>query len=267
MWMPVALLVFATATAVVLNTTVVQSKGLRQEALFSARTEAVRSVGNAVEAFLLANARYPNNLTELVGSAQHTELGSIANQVDYVVVTKYDAQLDREYQKAIVFIKADRDVDTTTWLSANDCGTGAWSAASVWCRKDGSYYAQTDSRSYQGYLAQETIVRLDYLAQQIFNGRTVKGKFPQKLSSGADMADGSVTTLATAVGYAGTPEDCSGVFQFDGALISCEAMFSLSGSPVYYQRENNSNAILYIDLPVKLASGEPHRVVRPLRVL
>lgn len=265
MWMPFLLLAFATAVSSSLKVQNAQSERLITQSYRDRYTIAVNDVGSAVERFLLSTARYPNDLNELI-SAQ-PDLAPYAGLVDYSVVSQQDASGDRYYQKAIVFIKSDQTIPNATWLAQSSCDGQSFSDNGHFCKRDGSVFAVSDSRTYQHYLASETIVRLDYLSQQVFNGRTIKGAFPKELSSGAEIADGNVVTLASAVGYSGTPESCTGLFNFDGAVLSCEFLFSLTGTPVYYIRESDSSVVLYVDLPIQRIDGEPHRIARPLRVL
>lgn len=226
----------------------------------------VSDIGTGVEHFLLENARFPDDLDELF--AAKPELAGFRDVASYAMFTFSDTQIDRLYQKAFVYIKADRDQADAEWFSGNSCGSDPAVNPDVpFCKNDGSVYAQLDNRQYQLYLASETIVRLDYLGQQLFNGRTSRGVFPGNTSDNTAIADGAVVTLANAVGFTDAPEQCGNVFHFDGAVISCEFLFSLTGSPVYYIRENDSNVVLYVDLPVFHANGEPHRIARPLRVL
>lgn len=264
MWMPLIILVFATAITASLRVNIDENQYFVEEARVLSYKTAISDVGAGIEQFLLENARYPNDLIELF--SQHSELGQYRHLVDYSVITLNDSELDRQYQKAIIFIKADKYESVSSWLSANDCGSQSFAAGFEFCKKDGSFFAVTDNRMYQQYLASETIARLDYLSQQIFNGRTAKGSFANVLVNGNEMNKGDVVTLSFAVNYSDTPNNCSGVREFDSAVISCEFLFSLSGSPIYYIFNDDSNVILYVDLPVLHIDGTPHRIARPLRV-
>lgn len=266
MWMPLIMLTLSTAVVASLNVSVVDNQFTTNSAIEAYYETAVSEVGAGVEHFLMENARFPVDLAELF--SQKPELRSYSDVISFAAVTRTDPELDRQYQKAVVFVKSDRDISDADWLASNDCGAQPFGdGASQFCKKDGSVFAETDDRAYQQYLASETVVRLDYLAQQVFNGRTLNGAFPGTTAAAVEMADGDVVTLASAVGFVGTTETCSGIFNFDGAVFSCEFLFSLTGSPVYYIREDDSNVVLYVELPVLHIDGEPHRIARPLRVL
>jgi len=267
MWLPMVMLAFSTAAIAALNYSTAQSVQLSSYQRRQADREAVTTIGASVEQFLLENSRFPLSLNELVSSPAHSDVSRYLSFVGYHVVEKQDVAIDRMYKKAVVFIKKNPEQSDSDFLSSNDCGVEHFDSAVEWCKKDGSLYAVTDDRQYQRYLASESIVRLDYLSQQIFNARTTNGFFPKTMANNADLSDGSVTTVSAAAGFSGSANSCNGTFLFDGALLTCEFLFALDGTPIYYIRENDDNVVLYVDLPVRFSNGEPHRIARPLRIL
>lgn len=227
----------------------------------------ISMVGNAVNRYLMVVGGTPGSLADLEGTDGFESIGSfVTEDMGYAVANLVDVSMNRRFRRVIVYLKNNPDESDVAFLGGNDCGSGAFSTTSDWCKRDGSIYAVIDEREHQTWFANETVVRLDYLAQQMFNARVFGEGFPDDHVSGK-MSNGELISLAEAVGYTGTPVGCNGVFNFDGAILTCEHLFGMDGTPIQYILEDSDNAILYVNLPFNDGVGSPHRVARPLRML
>jgi hypothetical protein len=226
----------------------------------------IELVGNALNRYLLTEGALPTTLTALAATLGYETITPFINDMGYSMVTLDDTTLDVRYQKAIVFYKFDLTETDATFLNTSDCGTGDFSSNSQWCKRDSSPYAVIDERDYQRYLATESIVKLDRLGQQIFNARTLNDDFPRTHPLGT-LSDGDLITIHEAAGYSGTVGACNGIFNFDGAILSCELMFGLNGAPIQYLINDSSLVVLYINMPYVSTSGSTLRTIRILETL
>ncbi|MBE0362211.1 hypothetical protein PULV_a4023 [Pseudoalteromonas ulvae UL12] len=227
----------------------------------------ITAVGNALNRHLMVRGTLPVSLNALIGTSGFEDVTwAVTDDMGYSVTTLNDATMDARFDRGVVFYKSNRDETDADWLANNDCGAGTFANGLQWCKEDQSVYAVVNTLEYQRYLANESIYKLDILAQQIFASRANTGDFPNEHAAGT-LAEGELITIPDAVGYVGTPEACNGVFNFDGAIITCEMMFNIDGSAVRYIYENSTNAVIYVNQPYSNTAGVTYRVARPLRDL
>jgi hypothetical protein len=226
------------------------------------RTYEVSAMANALKKRLLDGTFiFPVDLAS-VNRAYYGLFIPSQLETSYAVKTFNSTMLDLQGQQAILF--DNEGESTSSWLAINECQAQAWASATDFCRTRVTY-SQVDNHDYTRAFSNESQSRLDRIVQQIVDGKVVAGRFPSVVG-GTLQPHGTLIRMHQAVGYGGTAQNCTGLFSFDGAVLTCEHLFALDGTPVFYQVNSASNAVLYVNLPFNKLDGQPHRVIRTIQL-
>jgi len=217
--------------------------------------EAVAEVAATVRRFKSLTGDYPASLNTLANTAGFTHLKPLLaavgdNALGYVVSTAPISDGVWQFNRAAVFtVKVQAGETAADYASANQCGTGAATAASSWCGSADSFWWRAESRERNvtdligERLRQHRLIKK---FTEAYNART-DGMFPDV---GAQYAQ-----LSTLAGYAGTAISCTGTFSWNGIPLDCDDLFSAFGTPTVINQITRRHIALLAESSITDASG------------
>jgi len=131
-------------------------------------------------------------------------------------------------------------VGDSAYVSAanNACGTSDFNSGLTWCGDRSSMWARLETQDYYEVLLKGESARLKRTITKFYRRYSADQTF-------SDMADGASVTLADAVGYAGPPADCTGLFVLDGTIpLTCDDLFNHWNLPVTLNKINQNSIAL-----------------------
>lgn len=208
---------------------------------------------------------YPADLVTLAGATGYFMAGSLSAQlpnVIYQVAAISNATI--QYQRVLVATQGTYDVvSESDFLSNNQCGSTHFANQADFCPDSDSLYFINESRNGYDDGSSQSIMFLDMTMAKLIN--TVEsGAF---YSHSGALGDGDAATLASMVGYAGTADNCTGIFMLGEQPLSCIDLFSpYSAAKVTYNFINAQHIALHVDLSSNDPSGTTRFVSRDIRI-
>lgn len=140
--------------------------------------------------------------------------------------------------------------------SANRCGAASFGSAPTFCASQVVPHFKVESREVAENVAAARL-SIHRTLEKIASYVWVDGTFPDKDRAGDPLSPGSTTPLATLVGYAGTAEDCDGIFMWMSVPYGCEDIFVAPfGSPVMYVYDSANLVGIFTETGLRRANGE-----------
>lgn len=229
------------------------------------RVEIIEFIGAGVQSFFNKEKRYPDDLTELINHADFSFLSYIpVERVFYEKTTISDNTNDITYEKFIIAVSKGVPLDWASYLSAsfNACGTGGFSTSVEFCGSPTANWLVGDTRELYKSWSKSQNQLFDTLAVYFYE----KSSFPVEKHDGTIISDGTTNTMKSIVAFNQSSELCSGIFEFDGVTVGCEALFNVAGGDIFYQVNNNKDVILYAEMPFKKADNTTsHYIVKEFK--
>lgn len=210
--------------------------------------------------------RFPVSEVELVNFANSIGERLNTETLKFLYIPSVSGSL-YQYERVIIYIQNPKEVLLETEFELlNTCGTGL-NDDDGYCAPLGAKYTVLDGNNHYQNLLRTINFRMNeafYKISQSYDGRTVG--FPRRKASGVNMPINSTVTLADFVGFVGTPQSCSGTFQFGRMFINCADMFDELGNPILYYYKNSREIFLIARTNIKDASGNFITVSRYAKV-
>lgn len=212
----------------------------------------------ALELYISNTYTSPATLLELTDHTGNAPLKSLNAERIGLASAQHD-DIGLIYSKAIVWHKrfdsgyADSDV-----LENNQVGGNLFSEQGDYKPPSDIYWYQTTSISTLSNLRSHIYRSLDETVQRlVYSPNTL----PVTLSSGVTLLPDDTIDLVDAVGYVGGFSACTGLFEFDGAALTCSDLYAIDGTPVQYRVLSDSQAAVYVESEnLKNSAGEPFLV-------
>jgi|GEM_PF-2940353 len=208
----------------------------------------------AMERYISNEFTAPATLGVLTGYAGNAPLLSLATDRIGVASVELD-DVGLIYFKALIWHKrydsayADEDV-----LENNQVGTNLFSEQGDYKPPSDVYWYQTTTISTLSNLRTRIYRSLDETVQRlVYSSNTL----PLTTSAGVKLEPDDTIDLVDAVGYTGGFNSCIGVFEFDGAALTCSDLYAIDGTPVQYRVLSDSQAVVYVESEnLKNSAGE-----------
>lgn len=209
----------------------------------------------SLERYISYEYRAPASLSELTQHVGNEPLNSLGLDRISVASSEHN-DVGLVYSKALIWHKrfdsnyADLDV-----LENNQVGSNNFSEQGDYKPPADVYWYQTSSISTLSNLRTTIYRTLDETVQRlVYSTNTL----PVLMSSGTTLQVDDSIYLTDAVGYTGSFSSCAGLFEFDGAVITCSDLYAIDGSQVQYRILSDSQAAVYVESNnLRNAAGEP----------
>lgn len=233
-----------------------QYRDLTQRYQSRSRQMQMVSLAENIRQFYLESAAPPASMSALSTTAGFQQVRGYFNTWQNYAVSPTLTDAVWQFSRAVLFTQdPTAGVTATSYLNANACGTGAFSAATSWCgSKDSRWYRLENRESFNGQIATQR-ARMVRMLQRLSDYYNANGSFPNQDALGNPLGSNSITKLATLVGYGGTAAGCSGTFNYMGVPVDCGDLFDLWGGPVGYQFVSNKHVLLTSESPIYNAGG------------
>lgn len=199
---------------------------------------------NVLERYMEETNTAPASLNELISYEGNQYLSNFdLDLIGYAVTPLSSVGLS--YQKVILWHKRfDRNLPEASVVENNQSGITDFSENGDFKAPSNVYWYQTSTLSTLGNLRSKFYAQLDESAQRVVYSMST---LPKLTSTGTPIIEGDIISLVNAVGYSGSFSGCVGVFNFDGAPLTCSDLFASDGTLVFYQLVSDSVAVLSIE--------------------
>lgn len=244
--MPVLFLfVIVFSLVATLGLTILNHVELRTLSMYEASHQSTGLVfSKALERYMHETNTAPDSLNGLINYEGNQYLASYdLERIGYAVTPLSGVGVS--YQKSILWHKRfDRFLPESSVTENNQSGSTDFSENGDFKGPSNVYWYQTSTLSTLSNLRNSFYAQLDESAQRVvYSVNTL----PRLTSAGNTLLEGDITSLVEAVGYTGSFSDCTGVFSFDGAPLTCSDLFASDGTLVFYQLVSESVAALSIE--------------------
>lgn len=214
-------------------------------------------VAEGIELYYRENNVLPTTLNVLATTPGFEHLSTALNAWQGYGVSASLSDGTWTFQRAVAFTNdPSKGTTVAAYLAANQCGTGGYNTSvGSWCgTKDSMWFVKDTRQQLNDQIVTER-VRLNRLTQKFADYRNTNNTYPDKDSANVALSAGSITAIASLVGYSGTAKACTGQYQYKGIPIDCGDMFDSWGGKIGYQFESSSHIILVSEPPIFDGSG------------
>jgi len=225
---------------------------------FNAQRAQLVMLAENIEQFYVERGTFPVSLAGLSQTPGYEHVKSLLNNWQGYAVSGVLADSVWQYRRMVVF-SADPSKGGTaaTYLTANSCGVGAFSAAGSWCGSSKSIWYRKETREGMNEAVSLQRVLLDRTLQKFADFYSANGYFPDKDSADLPLVPGSTYALASLAGYNGDVATCKGIFTWRGLPIGCEDMFDSWGGKVGFAFTSNNAVSLTSETQLVNSAGVP----------
>lgn len=217
----------------------------------------ITRVAEAIERYYWENNALPASLNALAATAGFQDVASSLNTWQGYGVSPSITDGTWTFQRAVAFtFDPSKGGTVASYLAQNACGANGYATeAGSWCGTKTSLWFVKDTRHQLNERIVTERVHLNRLSQKFADFYNKNGKYPDRDAANVTLAAGSITSLASLVGYTGTAKACTGQYQYLGIPIDCSDLFDSWGGAIGYQFEGTNHIILVSEPPIFNSSG------------
>lgn len=237
---------------------------LHEDIYYRNREVYLHDIANTLDQFYREFNYYPSSLEDLETTNKYQHIRMLRANLPRLIYKTTSISGPIVYQRFLLAEQSpDHIVSEDEYLSgiSNECGGNSFEEAGDFCGKRNSLWYIADNRNK---------ILTDKMTATKSLDETLSVILKYHGTSLSDLAgtitNGDAITLAEAVGYSGTLANCSGFFDFYGAVLSCSDLFNQYGIPITYNYISENHIALLSELIHKNASGTPIYVARDIRI-
>jgi hypothetical protein len=231
--------------------------GLESYARAQYQREHIVSIASGVESYYQETGTYPATLQALATTQGYQELRSTLEFNMGYATSAVLTDGSWQFKRAVAYLVPEGIAESVaSYASKNYCGTGTVLTAISWCGDQrGLYYRRETRDSINADMTTQQL-RFNRLQSKFVRYYNAHQEYPNRDGSNSLLAEGSLSSIASLVGYTGTPSACAGTFQYMGIPIDCGDIFDRWGNYTNYQFENVAHVIFISESPFINASGQ-----------
>jgi hypothetical protein len=220
-----------------------------------------KTVGVAVRDYMFQFGDVPDSLAVLASTNGFEYINSfIDSRIGYAKVIGLNGQNWR-FNRAVVYVQDPfLRVDDATYVTTNECGVDISDSAGF-CGNSDSWFVVIETTEVQLMVYQQLSLGLDDTLYRIVKG--YNGGMPNQKNDSSSITEGDAEYLADVVGYVGTANNCTGVFLFEEAILTCSDLFAFGGEKTSYYYVSADEVYVGVTTSVLTTnSGDPEFMFR-----